>query len=108
LYFRARRKKKIAAARRARPASAPMTIPAIAPPERLDDLGTGVAVAELVDEGADTEVDDAVEDETLEVADEAAEDALVELDLMELEVLLDSEPPKTWANLTTPTLLVQH
>jgi hypothetical protein len=99
----------MAAARRARPASAPMTIPAIAPPERLDDLGTGVAVAELEDEGADTEVDDAGVDDAREVADDDDdEDALVELDRAELATLLDSEPPKTCANLTTPTLLVQH
>lgn len=71
----------------------PMTIPAIAPPESPDFL--------LVPAAREVDVADA--EAAVPVGE--VEDAL---DVAELTMLDEIEPPRTCANLITPTLLVQH
>lgn len=99
----------MAAATKAKPAMAPITMPAMAPPERLDffsldpEDGAGLAVADPPVVDADAEL------AVAEAADEAAEDALeVALEVAELTILEEIVPPKTSANFTTPTLVVQQ
>lgn len=86
-----------------------MTMPAMAPLERPGlDFGGEVVALEDVEVGeadADAgEIDDAVEAEGEVAAEEAREVELIAAELTELE----SEPPRTWARCTMPTLEVQQ
>ena len=98
------RQKNTTAPSSAIPASAPMTIPAMAPPERLElpDAAELVVAGVLVPDG----VTDAFEVALFEAVADAL-DARVVLDdpLATLEVTL---APRTCANVTTPTLLPQQ
>jgi hypothetical protein len=106
----------MAAANSARPATAPMTIPAMAPPESPELFSFSSAAEE--DAVADTPVPDA--DDTVDaktefgVAEAAAFDDVLDAaaevaELAALGMLEESVPPPiTCARLTTPTLLVQQ
>lgn len=108
-HIAARRAKKIAAASNAIPASAPMTMPAIAPPDSFE------LESELEFDPAAASVDVGV-DEGFTEAGEVEEPAAAEFELNvvlkivallvavdELSVL-DRLPPRTCASFTTPTL----
>jgi hypothetical protein len=108
-HIAARRAKKIAAPIRATAARAPMTMPAMAPldmPE-LEFVGEFVALEDVEVGEADVdaeEVDDAVEAAVEVAAEEARDVELIVAELTELE----SEPPRTCARCTMPTLEVQQ
>lgn len=114
-HIAARRAKKMAAASRVTPASAPMTIPAMAPPESFepesedDEFGEFDPEAVPVDVGVDEASADAgdVDDPVVAVLEPVAELRVVGLLVAELTIL-DSVPPRTCASRTTPTLDVQQ
>lgn len=111
-HIAARRAKKMAAASRATPANAPMTIPAMAPPESFEPEPE--SEEEEVD-GFDPEAGsvDAGEVDTPVVAafELAAELSVVGVELRVVEAertTLDRVPPRTCASCTTPKLDVQQ
>lgn len=94
------------------PARAPITMPAIAPPEgeELDEVGAVEAAVDVGVEEASVEVAsevDGVAEVALVLAVGAAELRVDEV-LVEVLKALDSEPPRTCASRTTPTLDVQQ
>lgn len=105
----------MAAASKATPANAPMTIPAMAPPESFDLESEEVEgfdpEAALVEDGVDEAPADAreVEDPVVAALERVATLRVVELPAAVAELtILDRLPPRTCASRTTPTLDVQQ
>jgi hypothetical protein len=102
-HIAARRAKKMAAASKATPASAPITTPAIAPPESLEPVFEDEEKDEFdpdpapVDVGVEALADAGVDDPVAAAFELASEVAIVELLVAELS-MLDNVPPRTCAS----------
>ena len=107
-FWDALRAKNRAAAMSAIPAIAPITMPAIAPPLRPFELEL-VLVFDSFVPVEPAEADAEADAEACEIVDPVGVPNVVEAVAVELWMLvLDETWPRTWSNLTTPDLDLQH